>query len=75
MGRFEEFDSQRLSIFSTAVLPLVPVGIQTGPVQSGIELGLFRYLAEAREPLTVNQVTEQTGAERQTIGTLRNLPE
>lgn len=43
-------------------------------VQSGIELGLFKYLAEAREPLTVDQATEQTGAERQTIGTLRDLP-
>lgn len=49
--------------------------LQTGVVQSGIELGLFRYLAEAREPLTVDQVTEQTGAERQTIGTMRDLPE
>lgn len=48
--------------------------LQTGVVQSGIELGIFRYLAEACEPLTVEQVTEQTGAERQTIGTLSDLP-
>lgn len=44
-------------------------------VQSGIELGLFRSLTEASEPLTVDQVTEQTGAERQTIGVHFPIPD
>ncbi|ROV87607.1 hypothetical protein VSDG_09608 [Cytospora chrysosperma] len=36
-------------------------------VQSGIELGLFRYLTESEEPLTVGQIAEKTGAEFQLI--------
>lgn len=38
-------------------------------VQAGVELGLFKHLSDSSEGLTVDQISEKTGAERQLIGT------
>lgn len=42
--------------------------LQSAMVQTGVELGLFKHLSDATEGLTVDQISDKTGAERQLIG-------
>lgn len=42
-------------------------GLQTATVQVGINLGLFRHLVEASQPLSVNSIAETTEASPQLI--------
>jgi hypothetical protein len=37
-------------------------------VQTGVELGLFKHLSDSPGGLTVEQISDKTGAERQLIG-------
>ncbi|KAF2963106.1 hypothetical protein GQX73_g10471 [Xylaria multiplex] len=46
------------------------MNLQTATVQVGIELGLFKYLVEASEPLTVDQVADKTKAGPELISRL-----
>lgn len=43
--------------------------LQSAMVQTGVELGLFKHLSGSPEGLTVDQISDKTGAERQLIGT------
>lgn len=42
--------------------------LQSAMVQIGVELGLFKHLSDSTEGLTVDQISDKTGAERQLIG-------
>lgn len=42
--------------------------LQSAMVQTGVELGLFKHLSDSTEGLTVDQISDKTGAERQLIG-------
>ncbi|KAG6355036.1 hypothetical protein INS49_004117 [Diaporthe citri] len=41
--------------------------LQSAMVQTGVELGLFKHLSDSPEGLTVEQISDKTGAERQLI--------
>lgn len=41
------------------------MNLQAAVVQVGIDLGLFKFIAKSAEPVTVDQVSENTGAEPQ----------
>lgn len=44
--------------------------LQSAMVQTGVEMGLFKHLSDSPEGLTVDQISDKTGAELQLIGTL-----
>ncbi|KAI1803416.1 S-adenosyl-L-methionine-dependent methyltransferase [Daldinia bambusicola] len=46
------------------------MNLQTATIQVGVNLGLFKYLAKASEPLAVDRIAEKTKAEPQLISRL-----
>ena len=48
--------------------------LQSAMVQTGIELGLFKQLSSSPKPMTVDQISGKSGAERQLIGKLLVSP-
>lgn len=42
--------------------------LQTAAIKIGLDLGLFKYLTKSLEPLSVSEISQQTGADAELLG-------